>query len=138
MLFGILTVLFVIVSLLLGLLILVQSDKGGGISGAIGGGMGGANSVIGAQNTENILTRGTTILAATYFILTIALFLVAAKINKTSGGVSQLKERATNSASGFVPANGAAALPIESENQTATPAVLPVASEEADAPATAE
>ena len=56
MLFGILSVIFALVCLILGLLVLLQSDKGGGISGAIGGGVSSANSVIGAQNTENILT----------------------------------------------------------------------------------
>ncbi len=129
MVFGILTVLFIVVSLLLALLILVQSDKGGGISGAIGGGVSGANSVIGAQNTENILTRGTTILAAIYFGLTIALFLVASRTNSSAGMGSQLKERAANSAAAYVPTSNAAALPIQG-SETAKPTALPVDAKE--------
>ncbi|ERP31639.1 preprotein translocase subunit SecG [Chitinivibrio alkaliphilus] len=82
--FGFLLVLFVLVCLLLGLFILVQSDTGGGISGAIGGGLSSANSAIGAQNTENILTRGTTLLAVLYFGLALGLFVMAS--NYGAGG----------------------------------------------------
>ena len=54
-------------------LVLIQSDKGGGISGAIGGGLGGANSLLGAQDTANILTRGTVIFGCVFFALCIIL-----------------------------------------------------------------
>ena len=80
MLLGILVVVFVFVCVILTLLVLVQSDKGGGISGAIGGGLSNANSVMGAQNTENILSRGTVLFAALYVILTIVISLGVAKI----------------------------------------------------------
>lgn len=91
MLFHVLIVVFILVCVLLTLFILVQSDKGGGISGAVGGGISNANSAIGAQNTENILTRGTTTLAVIYFSLAIVLFLLAAgkfdkKDNSIMGG----------------------------------------------------
>jgi len=73
MLFGILIFLFVVVCIFLCLLILIQSDKGGGISGAIGGGLGGASSLLGTQDTANILTRGTQIFAGLFLVLCIIL-----------------------------------------------------------------
>jgi len=93
MLFGIFVVAFVIVCLLLILLVLIQSDKGGGISGAIGGGLAGASTFLGAQDTANILTRGTTIFASTYMILCIVLSLFLSRLSNT-GQKSVLKKRA--------------------------------------------
>ena len=60
MLFGIFLFVFVVVCILLCLLVLIQSDKGGGISGAIGGGLAGASSMFGTQDTANVLTKLTT------------------------------------------------------------------------------
>ena len=93
MLFGIFVVLFVIVCLILVFLVLIQSDKGGGLSGAIGGGLSGANTLLGTQDTANILTRGTTIFAISYMALCILLSLV---LSRSSRGIqqSQLRERA--------------------------------------------
>jgi len=60
-----------VVCILLCLLILIQSDKGGGISGAIGGGLAGASSMFGTQDTANVLTRTTAILASIFMGLCI-------------------------------------------------------------------
>lgn len=73
MMFGILLFIFVVVCILLMFFILVQSDKGGGISGAIGGGFASASNMIGSQDTANILTRGTTILASIFLGLCLIL-----------------------------------------------------------------
>jgi preprotein translocase subunit SecG len=67
MLFAILVFLFIIVCIFLVFLILIQSDKGGGISGAIGGSLGGAGNLLGTQDTANILTRGTPFLVESFF-----------------------------------------------------------------------
>lgn len=93
MLFGIFVVIFVIVCLFLILLVLIQSDKGGGISGSIGGGLAGANTLLGAQDTANILTRGTTIFAVSYMVLCIFLSLVLSRAAMNKGS-SELKKRA--------------------------------------------
>ena len=66
MLFGIGLVIFVIICVFLCLLILIQSDKGGGISGALGGGFSSATNLLGSQDTANILTRATAISAGIY------------------------------------------------------------------------
>lgn len=88
MLFGLLVFLFLLVCLVLIFLILIQDDKGGGISGAIGGGIGStANSVLGSQNAETILTQGTRIFAGVFFVLTVIITLLVAK----GGGISSAK-----------------------------------------------
>jgi preprotein translocase subunit SecG len=79
MLFAIFLVLFVFVCFGLIFLIIIQSDKGGGISGAIGGGLSGANTLLGTQDASNILTKGTTGFAISYMILCIVLSLFLSK-----------------------------------------------------------
>ena len=74
--FGLFLVVFVLVCIVLVFLVLIQSDKGGGISAAIGGGLASASSLLGTQDTANILTRGTTIFAGAYMVLCILLSLV--------------------------------------------------------------
>jgi preprotein translocase subunit SecG len=93
MIFGILLFIFVVVCILLCLLILIQSDKGGGISGAIGGGFASASNLLGSQDTANILTRGTTILASIFLGLCLILSVF---LSRPTGAQikSALKERA--------------------------------------------
>jgi preprotein translocase subunit SecG len=97
MLFGFLIVLFVIVCIILCLLILIQSDKGGGISGAVGGGLGGANNLLGTQDTANILTRGTVIFGVSFLVLCILLSLTFNRKNVV-GQKSILQQRAEKQA----------------------------------------
>lgn len=92
MIIGILSVLFVIVSIILVILILVQNDKGGGLSGSIGGGLSNANSVMGAQNTENILTKSTVVFAVLYFLLTIVISMGLAKQVSANANGSDIKK----------------------------------------------
>jgi preprotein translocase subunit SecG len=75
-LFWLLMVVFILVCLLLGFFILIQSDKGGGISGAIGGGLGGASSLLGTQDTANFLTRATVGLAGGFLVLCIVMSVI--------------------------------------------------------------
>jgi|WetSurMetagenome_2_1015567.scaffolds.fasta_scaffold93812_2 preprotein translocase subunit SecG len=75
-LFWLLVIMFIIVCILLGFFILIQSDKGGGISGAIGGGLGGASSLLGTQDTANFLTRATVVLASAFLVLCIIMSVI--------------------------------------------------------------
>jgi preprotein translocase subunit SecG len=77
--FWLLLTVFVLVCVLICFLVLIQSDKGGGISGAIGGGLGGASSLLGTQDTANILTRGTVIFGSVFFVLCIAMSFVMSR-----------------------------------------------------------
>lgn len=94
MLFGILVFLFVIVCILLVFLILIQSDKGGGISGAIGGSLGGASNLLGTQDTANILTKGTSIFGGVFLLLCVLMSLVLSQQNN-SAKASILQEKIT-------------------------------------------
>jgi preprotein translocase subunit SecG len=104
MFFGIILFIFIVVCILLCLLILIQSDKGGGISGAIGGGLAGASSMFGTQDTANVLTRTTAILASIFMglciIMSIFLSHPSAKQQK-----SLLRERAEKQSTNFSPSS---------------------------------
>jgi preprotein translocase subunit SecG len=125
MIFGIAVVIFLIVCVGLILLVLIQSDKGGGISGAIGGGLSGASNVLGAQDTANILTRGTTIFAISYMVLCILLSLFMTK-TAVSQSKSDLKKRAESQS--FSPASvlqGGNALPTREAESSGNEGTLP-------------
>ena len=74
--FWLLVIVFILVCILLGFFILIQSDKGGGISGAIGGGLGGASSLLGTQDTANFLTRATVVLASGFMVLCVIMSVI--------------------------------------------------------------
>jgi preprotein translocase subunit SecG len=131
MLFGIGLVVFVIVCVFLTGLILIQSDKGGGISGALGGGFSSATNLLGSQDTANILTKATSISAGIFLGLCI---LLSVFLSHPSGDQvkSALKERAQKMGS-FSPASalqGQQGLPIGNPEgaapQTGAPAGLPM------------
>jgi len=65
MLYQILVVLAIIVCVLLGLIILIQNPKGGGLSS----GFSGSNNIMGVQRTGDILEKGTWGLAAALMVL---------------------------------------------------------------------
>jgi preprotein translocase subunit SecG len=93
MIFGIMLFIFVVVCIFLCLLILIQNDKGGGISGAIGGGFASASNLLGSQDTANILTKATTIFASVFLGLCLILSIFLS--HPTGKQVkSALKERA--------------------------------------------
>ncbi len=61
-------VLILIVSLVLGLIVLIQNPKGGGLSGTFGGF---GNQLMGVKQTTDILEKGTWVFAAAVGILCI-------------------------------------------------------------------
>jgi preprotein translocase subunit SecG len=69
--FSFLMVVEVLVSVLLVLVVLMQSSKGGGLAGTFGGGQMGM--VFGVRRTADFLTRATQILAATFIVLSLVI-----------------------------------------------------------------
>ena len=133
MLFGIAVVIYVLVCIFLVLLVIIQSDKGGGISGAIGGGLSGANALLGTQDTANILTRLTTGFAIGYMCLCIVLSLFLSR-STVQAQKSELRKRAEQQEK-FSPASAlSGALPVKEAG--AGDAALPAEGGEAPAPAT--
>jgi preprotein translocase subunit SecG len=92
-LFWFLLIAFLLVCIILCFLILIQSDKGGGISGTIGGGLGGASSLLGTQDTANILTKGTMIFGTVFFVICILMSFVMSR-REVNVEKSMLQKRA--------------------------------------------
>ena len=62
-----LTILHVFICLLLVVVVLLQSGKGGGLASSVAGGMSSA-SFLGGRTASNFLTKATTILATAFFL----------------------------------------------------------------------
>jgi len=127
MLFGIVLFIFIVVCILLCLLVLIQSDKGGGISGAIGGGLAGASSMFGTQDTANVLTKATTICASVFMGLCVIMSLFLSHPSSVATK-SELKERAEKQQN-FSPASalqGQQGLPVGVPTQGAPQQAAPV------------
>ena len=75
--------LFVIVSIFLILLVLIQKGRGGGLSGAFGGG--GGNTAFGSK-TGDVLTWATSIVFGVFLVLGIVLNVVANNYNAARAG----------------------------------------------------
>jgi preprotein translocase subunit SecG len=69
--FSFLMAIEVLVSILLMLVVLMQSSKGGGLAGTFGGGQMGM--VFGVRRTADFLTRATQILAASFIVLSLVI-----------------------------------------------------------------
>ena len=82
-LFGILVI---IASIILGLIVLVQNPKGGGLSGSLGGF---SNQLMGVKQTTDVLEKGTWVFAAIVGILCV---ISPIFIPKTAGGSSKNDE----------------------------------------------
>ncbi|HHJ52237.1 MAG TPA: preprotein translocase subunit SecG [Caldithrix abyssi] len=65
-----LVILFVLISLIMVVVILLQAGKGQGLAGSIGGGMGGS-SIFGGRGAADFLSKATAWVAALYMIFAI-------------------------------------------------------------------
>jgi preprotein translocase subunit SecG len=87
----ILTAIFVICSVLLTLVVLMQRPRSEGLGAAFGGGM--TDSLFGAQTTD-VLTKLTIWLAGIFFACTLTLALLHAKQNSTTDLNAKLNAKA--------------------------------------------
>ena len=138
--FWLLVIVFILICILLGFFILIQSDKGGGISGAIGGGLGGAQSLLGTQDTANFLTRATVVLASAFLVMCVIMSVIVSHQTFTVDK-SALQKRAEKQQD-YAPASilgGQQGLPIKQGEEGAAgataPPGLPMAMPETQAPA---
>lgn len=76
--FGILVVL---AAVMLGLFVLVQNPKGGGLAGSLGGF---GNQVMGVRQTTDVLEKGTWILAAIILVLCLTSYFFVGKTGAAS------------------------------------------------------
>lgn len=105
--------LIIIASVILGLIILIQNPKGGGLSSSLGGF---GNQLMGVKQTTDVLEKGTWIFAAIIGVLCIT---SAMFIPKTGGGAN---DNLINSAPVTTPAQQQNTAPLNSGTQQQLPA----------------
>jgi len=125
------SVLFVLICFLLVVVVLLQSGKGGGISGAFGIGQAG-QTIFGASGAGNVLTKATAVLGGAFMLFSLLLALMAKVSGPSSGGKSILQEGlgaapitapasdAGTPAGNMAPVSGGASAPV-----TVTPSANP-------------
>lgn len=92
-------ILIVIISILLCIIILIQNPKGGGLAGTFGGV---GNQMMGVQQTNNVLEKGTWILAGLICFLSIISVLFFS--SGTSAPGSDVLKNLNTSGSSTIPA----------------------------------
>ena len=112
----IITGIFLICSLLLTFVVLMQRPRSEGLGAAFGGGM--TESLFGAQTTD-VLTKITIWLAAIFFACTLTLAVLHAKQSSSTDLGKQLKAKAAAGEKAVPPATASVSTPVESS----TPAV---------------
>lgn len=90
MIYGILIFLHIMVSILLVVVILLQSGRGGGLAGSLGGGI--STAMFGGQGADKLMVRLTTGLAAAFMVL--AILISIAGRPRLSTGDSVVRQRA--------------------------------------------
>jgi preprotein translocase subunit SecG len=110
----------VIVCILLTIVILLQSSKGGGLAGVFGGGSG-MNAVFGGRGAGTFLSRATTVLAIIFMVLAMFLGLITRGNQRPSSIVSQERGRASVAS----PADVLPTVPTDGEATTAPEKTAP-------------
>ena len=116
---GFLYVVEVVVCILLGMVVMIQKPKEGGLGGAIGGGM--MEAALGAD-AGNVLIRTTAILGAIFLLNTLVLARLTSTVHSRS-----LMARETEPVAEAAPAAEAPALPEAPELPAAPAAEAPAA-----------
>ena len=129
MLFTILIILYIVVCIALIVIVLLQSGKGGGLTGIFGSG-GGGQTIFGAR-TGDIMTKTTTVLAVCFMVFSLVLAVLSAQRNS-----SLTKE--IEAAGMEMPISPDPATAEEEASAESAATVVPVSSDETDSPPTAE
>lgn len=110
-------ILIILASIILGLIILIQNPKGGGLSASFGG-IG--NQLMGVKQTTDVLEKGTWLFAGIVGVLclTSAIF-----IPKTTSGNSD-RDRLINEAPATSPGTRQNSVPLQ-QNQSQQPVTTP-------------
>jgi preprotein translocase subunit SecG len=76
---AILTVLHILISFGLILVVLLQSGKGGGLAGVLGGGAAGSQTLFGGRGAADFLSKTTSVLATLFMVSSLSLALIAGR-----------------------------------------------------------
>lgn len=89
-------ILIIIASVVLGLIVLIQNPKGGGLAGSIGGF---SNQFMGVKQTTDVLEKGTWVFASVIGVLClVSAFLISS--SASSGGTNTIEKAISAPASG--------------------------------------
>jgi preprotein translocase subunit SecG len=110
-------ILILIVSVLLGLIVLVQNSKGGGLVSNFGG----ANQMMGVRQTTDFLEKATWTLAGVLVVLCLISSITLPKANKEGTPKSEVSSQIEN-VMPSVPATDAPAATMETPAATEAPA----------------
>jgi preprotein translocase subunit SecG len=100
-------ILIVVASVLLGLIVLIQNPKGGGLAGNIAGF---SNQFMGVKQTTDVLEKGTWVLAGVIVFLCLISSLI---INRPTESNNIIKQINTNSGSNTAPTQQQPAVPLQ-------------------------
>ena len=134
-LLNLLLALFILVSLLMVLVILMQRPKSEGLGAAFGGGV--TENLFGAQTT-NVLTKATGWLAGLFFLLTFVLSILYARQSNPDSTLRKQLEQAGPASDAAMPAAIPGAPPLNAPTDPAGPAMGPPGTVTNPVPAPAE
>lgn len=114
---GIFITLIILCSLILGLIVLIQNPKGGGLSGTFGGF---GNQIMGVKQTNDALEKGTWIFAAAIAVLSILspLFIPGSAGNSGNDLLNKMPTRGINQQPTAPAQSPATTVPMPSGNAT--------------------
>jgi len=102
-------VLILIISVLLGLIVLVQNSKGGGLVSNLGG----ANQMMGVRKTADFLEKTTWTLASILVVLClVSSVVIPKKVSSDGAAASQMMEQIQNNMPS-APTTGAETMPVD-------------------------
>jgi len=99
---ALLIVLFIIVSIFLTFVILIQSSKGGGLAGTFGG-VDSMGTIFGGKGSAPFLTKVTSILAALFMVIALILGMITRGSVDETSLVEQERERMMSSPARTLP-----------------------------------
>jgi preprotein translocase subunit SecG len=112
-------ILIITASALLGLIVLIQNPKGGGLAGNIAGF---SNQFMGVKQTTDVLEKGTWILAGIVVVLCLVSSLL---INRPSDNNNMIKQINPNTGSTTAPVQQQPVAPAPGQPQPTAPATTP-------------
>ncbi|MEO9457904.1 MAG: preprotein translocase subunit SecG [Lentilitoribacter sp.] len=101
--------------------VLLQRSEGGGLG--IGGGSGGGGGLMTARGAASALTRVTGILAAAFFATSLALGIIAANNNPSSGILNQIESSTQGDGNGILNQLGGSDTTTTTEPENTEPSV---------------
>ena len=125
MLYPILIILYVVVCISLVVIVLLQSGKGGGLTGIFGSG-GGGQTIFGAR-TGDVMTKTTTVLAVCFMLFSLVLAILSG--NRTSSLTKEIEAAGME-----MPVSPDTATAEAEAADQAAATVIPVSTDETEVP----